>query len=267
MDYKTLLVGDHAGVRTITLNRPDRRNAMSLEMVRELRAVLASAEVDTHCRGLVLRGSGGNFCSGGDVSDMAEARNRLGEGSGDPVAEVSAQFGRLCLAFGRSRLPVIVVLEGAVMGGGFGLACVADVARAGASTVFRLPETTLGLVPAQIAPFLLERLGYSQAKRLAVTGGAVAADEALRIGLVHEVHATAEALEAALKTTLQKILACAPGALAATKSLLLRARVEAPEKLIDEAAAAFSRAFLGPEGQSGTRAFLEKRSPSWVPNE
>jgi isohexenylglutaconyl-CoA hydratase len=249
------------------LNRPDRRNAMSLEMVKELRDLLAESEADPLCRVVVLRGSGGHFCSGGDLSDLSEARTRATEGEADPVAEVSAQFGRLCFAFSRSRLPVVVVLEGAVMGGGFGLACVADVALAAPTAVFRLPETTLGLVPAQIAPFILERLGYGEAKRLAMTGQSVPASEALRIGLVHEVHPVGEELEAALKEVLKRILSCAPGALAATKALLRRARFEAPEKVIDEAATVFSRAFEGPEGQAGMRAFLEKRPPSWVPKE
>jgi isohexenylglutaconyl-CoA hydratase len=267
MDLKTLLQQDAGGVRTVTLNRPDRRNAMSLEMVKELRSVLADSEADPLCRAIVLRGSGGHFCSGGDLADLSEAHARVTGGEGDPVAEVSGQFGRLCFAYSRSRLPVVVVLEGAVMGGGFGLACVADLALAAPSAVFRLPETTLGLVPAQIAPFLLERLGFGEAKRLAMTGQAVPAAEALRIGLVHEVHAAGEPLEAALRESLKRILACAPGALAATKSLLRRAQFEAPEEMIDEAATVFARAFEGPEGQAGMRAFLEKRAPSWVPKE
>ena len=188
----TLLLHDAGGVRTVTLNRPDRRNAMSLEMVGELREVLSDA--DANCRAIVLRGSGGHFCSGGDLTDLGEALARIAPGGDDPIAEVSRQFGRLCIAYGQSRLAVIVVLEGAVMGGGFGLACVADLALAAPSVVFRLPETGLGLVPAQIAPFLLERLGLGgEAKRLAVTGQSVTGSaEALRIGLVHGVHAAGE---------------------------------------------------------------------------
>ena len=93
--------------------------------------------------------------------------------------------------------PTVAVLEGSVMGGGFGLACVADVAMAGTSALFRLPETSLGVVPAQIAPFLVERLGYSEAKRLAVTGGRLDASAALDLRLVHAVHA-AGALDSAL---------------------------------------------------------------------
>lgn len=249
----------------VTLNRPDVRNAMNLDMVRDLGDALASAEADGGVRAVVLRGAGGNFCSGGDIRDFARARAESTEG--DPVARVNAAFGRLCLAYARTTLPVVAVLEGAVMGGGFGLACVADVALAETRTVFRLPETSLGLIPAQIAPFLVERLGYSEAKRLAVTGGKVTAAEALAIRLVHEVH-DGPALDAALEETLKRVLACAPRATARTKALVARARVTPAEALIDDAAALFSQALAGPEGTEGTTAFMEKRPPEWaVPKE
>ena len=149
------------------------------------------------------------------------------------------------------------------MGGGFGLACVADVALASESALFRLPETSLGLVPAQITPFLLERLGYSQAKRLAVTGGRVWAVQALAIGLVHAVHAP-DQLDAALAAVLADVLACAPAAVAATKALLAKARLTPAVDLVQEAALVFSRAAQGAEGLEGTTAFLQKRKPKWA---
>ena len=119
----------------------------------------------------------------------ALAMQQRGDDEPDPMAQVNAEFGQLCVAYAQSPLAVVAVLEGSVMGGGLGLACVADVVLACDTTVCRLPETGLGLVPAQIAPFLVERLGYSQARRLAVTGGRVSAEQALAIGLVHAVHA------------------------------------------------------------------------------
>ena len=150
------------------------------------------------------------------------------------------------------------------MGGGFGLACVADVALASETAVFRLPETSLGVVAAQIAPFLVERLGYSQAKRLAVTGGHLRAAEALAIGLVHAVHDDAS-MAGALALVLGSILTCAPGALAATKALIGKARLKPPAELVNEAAAVFSRAAQGPEGHEGIAAFLQKRKTKWAP--
>jgi isohexenylglutaconyl-CoA hydratase len=144
------------------------------------------------------------------------------------------------------------------------MSCVADVVIASESTFFRLPETSLGVLPAQIAPFLVERLGYSEAKRLAVTGARLDAREALAIRLVHEVH-PATGLDEAVRRILGDILGCAPGALAATKALVRKARWSRPADLVHEAAEAFSRAALGPEGIEGMGAFLQKRKPRWSP--
>ena len=259
------------GVLHLTLNRPEARNAMSLRMVAELRQVLLDAEATAGkpdaVRVVVLRGAGGHFCAGADLKDMAGARMRAvqaaGPGAPDPIAEVNAEFGELCVAYARTSLAVVAVLEGTVMGGGFGLACVADVAIASETADFRLPETSLGVVPAQIAPFLVERLGYSQAKRLAVTGGRLDATAALRLGLVHEV-VSSDLIDPALDKVLTDVLACAPGALAATKALMSQARLREPQDLVQAAAAIFSQAAQGTEGIEGMTAFMQKRKPGWA---
>ena len=254
----------------ITFNRPEARNAMSLQMVGELRQVLAAAQATAGQGGavrmVVLRGAGGHFCAGADLKDMAGARMRAMQGAdgSDPIAHINAEFGELCVAFARTPLAVVALLEGTVMGGGFGLACVADVAIASDTANFRLPETGLGVVPAQIAPFLVERLGYSQAKRLAVTGGRLDANAALAIGLVHTVVATGD-LDQALEAVSADILACAPGALAATKALIAQARWQDPSTMVQAAAAIFSRAAQSAEGLEGMTAFIQKRKPNWVP--
>jgi len=262
--FEAVAVRAEGAVLHLTLNRPEARNAMSLRMVTELRLALAAAEADGAIRVVVLRGAGGHFCAGGDIKDMAVARMKPAVEGEDAMAGVNAQFGTLCTAFARTPLALVAVLEGTVMGGGFGLACVADVAIADPSVAFRLPETSLGVVPAQIAPYLVERIGYSQAKRLAVTGARIGADAALAIGLVHEVHA-ADALDAALARVLADILQCAPDAVAQTKRLVAKARFVPGADLVDEAALIFSRAVLGPEGIEGTTAFVQKRKPTWVP--
>lgn len=263
VDYQTLALRRDGEVLHVTLNRPEVRNAMSLAMVRELRAVLAQSEMSDATRVIVLRGAGGHFCAGGDLKDMAAARMQL-DANPRALAEVNAAFGELCVAFAGTGIATVAVLEGTVMGGGFGLACVADVALATDSVAFRLPETSLGVVPAQIGPFLVERLGYAEAKRLAVTGGRLGAAEALQLRLVHEVH-TAEHIDGALQRVLGDILACAPGAVAATKALIAQARFQTPASLVQQAADVFSRAALGPEGIEGTTAFLQKRRARWVP--
>lgn len=260
---QTLLAHQDGGVLHLTLNRPAARNAMTMGMVLELRQALAAAEADGQTRVVVLRGAEGHFSAGADLKDMAGARMRL---AADPEAlvKVNAAFGELCVAYAASPLSIVAVVEGTVMGGGFGLACVSDVTLAGESAVFRLPETSLGVVPAQIAPFLVERLGYAEAKRLAVTGGRLDAREALALRLVHEVH-PADALDAALARVLHDILQCAPGAVAATKALIARARHHAPATLVQHAAEVFSQAALSAEGTEGQTAFLQKRKAKWMP--
>ncbi|HEV8690377.1 MAG TPA: enoyl-CoA hydratase-related protein [Ideonella sp.] len=246
----------------LTLNRPEVRNAMSLAMVEALLAALADAEAAGDVRAIVLRGAGGHFCAGGDLKDMAAAQS-----AGDPIdamAAVSARFGELCVAFAKTGIATVAVVEGSVMGGGFGLACVADLVIAGSSAVFRLPETSLGVVPAQIAPFLVERLGYAEARRLAVTGGKLDSTQALGLRLVHEVHA-ASALDSVVQRVLIEMLRCAPHAVAATKALIAQARLQAPASLVPQAAQVFAQAVLGAEGQEGTTAFIEKRPPNWAP--
>jgi isohexenylglutaconyl-CoA hydratase len=251
-------------VLTVVLNRPETRNAMSAEMVRELLAVLAHAQAEG-VRIIVLRGAGGHFCAGADLKDMAMARlSQQGQDGPDRLAAMNAAFGKMCLAYATAPLAVIAVLEGTVMGGGFGLACVADVAIASETVDFRLPETSLGVVPAQIAPFLLERVGYSEAKRLSVTAARFGAEEAYRIGLVHAVCRGEGELQAALVKSIQQILACAPSAVAETKMLLRRAFLTSSDNLIEEAAAIFAKSARGPEGMEGMQAFIEKRKPAWA---
>lgn len=259
----TLAVERKGGVLHVRLNRPEVRNAMSQAMLTELLDTLAEAEA-SGARIVVLRGAGGHFSAGADLKDMAVARATPIAHTTDPVAETNARFGHVCAAYARSPLAVVAVLEGAVMGGAFGLACTADVAIASHTVDFRLPETSLGVIPAQIAPFLVERLGYSEAKRLSVTGARFGAEEAYRIGLVHHVCENEAVLEGVLAAAIQQILACAPGAVAATKKLLRRARFEDPANLVEHAAAVFAEAARGPEGEEGLRAFIERRKPGWA---
>lgn len=262
----TLLIASPApGVLHITFNRPDARNAMSMAMVDELLAALARAEADGTTRVVVLRGAGGHFCAGGDVKDIATAVRTDRGCAHAAIMQINRRFGDLCAAYAASPLAIVAVTEGAVMGGGFGLACAVDVTLADASAKFRLSETSLGLVPAQIAPYLVERLGIGQARRLAVTGGTLDAEAAAAVGLAHECLPDTAALDAALARTVADILACAPGALAATKALMRRARLAAPADLIDDAATLFADAVLSDEGVEGTLAFMQKRKPRWHP--
>ena len=251
----TLLLDAHNGVLHITLNRPECRNAMSLEMVNELSAVLA--QLDSQVRAVMISGAGGHFCAGADVKDMA----RIG---GTPQLQaLNRAFGTLLQAVEALPQVVIVVLQGAVLGGGFGLACVSDIAIADHKAQFGLPETSLGLLPAQIAPFVVKRIGLTQARRLALTAARFDGIEAQRLGVVHFTEHDPQALAQRLDEVLGDVLRCAPGANARTKALLL-ASVEQPlGPLLDQAAQWFAEAVNGEEGIEGTQAFVHKRKPSW----
>ena len=248
----------------VTLNRPEARNAMSFAMVRELDAVFAAIADDRTIRAVVLRGAGGNFCAGGDIKDMAAARGlEPGPDGKDPLATTNRMFGALLTRVEAAPQAVIAVIEGAVMGGGFGLCCVSDVALASVDARFRLPETSLGVPPAQIAPFIVRRVGLTHARRLAVTGGNLDAATALTLGLVHHV-CDAAGLDEALGRVLADLARCAPEAVATTKRLVLAAAGASDlEALLDDAAEDFARAARGPESVEGMTAFLQKRSPAW----
>ena len=256
----TLLLNLEGGVLHVTLNRPDSRNAMSLAMVGELRAALNSVRANAEVRAIVLRGAGGHFCAGGDIKDMAGARAK----GGDAYRELNRAFGAMLEEFQQAPQVVIALLEGAVLGGGFGLACISDIAIADQACKFGLPETTLGILPAQIAPFVVKRVGLTQARRLALTAARFDGAEALRLGLVHYCEASDAALEQRLGEVLGQVRQCAPGANAATKALLLATEQEALGPLLDRAAEQFAAAVTGAEGIEGTMAFVQKRAARWA---
>lgn len=259
-ECQTLLLEAHNGVLHITLNRPQSRNAMSLQMVAELRAVLAAVSDDRTVRALVISGGGGHFCAGGDIKDMADARAQ----GADAYRDLNRVFGALLQEMQHAPQVVITVLQGAVLGGGLGLACVSDVALADHLAQFGLPETSLGLLPAQIAPFVVQRLGLTQARRLALTAARFDGTQALHLGLVHFVEHDAQALAERLDEILAHVLCCAPAANAATKKLLLASAGQPSDALLDEAAHWFGEAVSGAEGIEGTMAFVQKRKPGWA---
>ncbi|MDH3491307.1 MAG: enoyl-CoA hydratase/isomerase family protein [Gammaproteobacteria bacterium] len=262
-DCQELLLDIDDGILNVTLNRPHKRNAMNSGLVSEIMAAVESVQDDSTIRAIIFRGTEGNFCSGGDISGM-----NTGQMDEDDAAEATWEFNR---AFGRmvtlvNRAPQIIVaaLEGAVMGGGLGLACISDVAIADKNAMFSMPETGLGIIPAQIAPFVVARIGLTQARRLALLGDRVDGEEAVRLGIAHYLTHTNEELEVQLEKVKARIYSRAPNATAATKRLLFDVGVVEHEALLDAAADAFTKALRSKEGQEGTSAFLNKRKPYWA---
>lgn len=266
MSELAVLSEQREGVLHLTLNRPEKRNAMSLAMVETLIKELDEAANNEAIRAIVIRGAGGYFCAGGDISDMAKARQEAMTGNTDSFKQMNRIFGTLLTKVNEQPQTVVCVTEGAVLGGGMGLACVADITLSTLDAKFGLPETTLGVVPAQIAPFLVQRIGLTATRRLALTGARFTGEDAARLGVVHEAVPT-EALDALLKNTLKQIQQCAPGANRATKVLLFNTLRNPLEQVLDDGAEAFAAAVQSAEGAEGTMAFMQKRPPAWAQDE
>ena len=256
------------GILTLWLNRPESRNAMSLNMVNAIQQIFAHIAEDTSIRAVILRGKGGHFCAGGDIKDMAGLRvEAANAGSLQPYIDFNRRFGAMIEQVDQAPQTVVAILEGAVLGGGFGLACVSDVAISRDNAQFGLPETGLGVLPAQIAPFVVKRIGLTQARRLALLGLRFNGETELKLSVVHEVASDEAALEQKLAETVQQIKRAAPLASRTTKALLHRTLNEPLDTLLDDAAQQFAQAVDGAEGQEGTMAFIQKRLPTWAMDE
>lgn len=268
-DCTCLALRLEGGAVHATLNRPAARNALSRDLVAELRRVLAAVRARRDVRAIVLRGAGGTFSAGGDVKEMRSLLRASPKGDPDErrrrLVESSRAFGLLLAELDRAPQVVIAAVDGPAMGGGLGLVCAADVVLATGEARFGLPETTLGLVPAQIAPFVARRLGLARARRFVATGAVVGARDARELGLVDHLAADAESLDARLAKVLHDVRRCGPHAVAATKELLRSSAGGDPQRFVEEAAGVFADALLGEEGQEGLHAFAARRPPRWAP--
>lgn len=253
------------GILSVTFNRPEARNALNPEMVDDLATLFAELPARSEVRVVLLRSRGGHFCAGADLKGVfADAASTPVPGEIDPIAAMNRRFGELLRAAEAIPQVLVTICEGGVLGGGFGLACVSDIAFAHTATKFGMPETSRGLPPAQIAPFVVQRIGLTQARRLVLTSAQFNGDTALRLGLVHEVFSDETALAQSLSQTLTDVLRCAPAANARTKAIVLSVGQVDPEAVLDQAAAHFAACARGPEAPEGIGAFMQKRAASWA---
>ncbi|HEV7267919.1 MAG TPA: enoyl-CoA hydratase-related protein [Falsiroseomonas sp.] len=258
-----IIVTREGPVVRAVLNRPHRRNAMSEALVERLDALLAELKADNTARILVISGAGGHFCAGLDLTEVGAPQ--------DPQAKLAAQQARNRRTGARfqaiSDLPQVVItaVEGSAYAGGLGFVCSADIALAAGSARFSAPEVRRGLVPAQILPWMVRRMGRSAAARLSLQGNVIDAGEAERIGLVHAMAPSVEGLTALVETAIADILQGAPNALAETKGLIAALGATVPAGYAEAGAAAFARQASGPEAKEGIASFKERRKASWSP--
>lgn len=255
---------EHRGVVTLTLDRPDARNALNAAMIGALRAGFDDAEASTQTRAVVLRAAGTTFSAGGDFDAFRSLIATAAPGAGpDPIVAFNRAFGALLERLSSLSAPTIAVVSGSALGGGVGLVAACDFAFATAGAVFRLPEVTLGLPPAQVAPFIADRIGSGPALRRMLTGETIAATEALRIGLIDELAADAAELETIVRRTLGALGRAEPGAVRATKRIVLHDRTARRSATLDFAAERFAEALRSGTAGEGIAALRERREPSW----
>ena len=248
-----------------TLDRPRARNALDDAMLQGLAEACATVAANAEARALVVRGAGGHFCAGGDFAKFRQLiATPLPPDGLDPIASANRAFGALLEALASLEVPTVAVVEGAAMGGGVGLAAVCDFVLAAAGARFATPEVTLGLPPAQIAPFVARRLGEAKAKRLLLTGETLEAAAAQALGLVDAIAADTAALDALLDTRLAAFGRAEPKALRETKRLLVAQRHSPQVAVLDAAALAFAHCLRSGAPLEGMAAFAERRAARWV---
>ena len=247
---------------TLTLDDARRQNALSVEMIESIDHALEGAPHDLAA--LVIQGANGVFSAGADLKSLAVALAKpLVIGETDALQTLNAAGGRFFARFAALPFMTIAVVDGAAVGGGMGLAAASDVVIATPRARFALTETSLGIPPAQIAPYLAHRLGEHVARRLAMTGARIEGREAETLGLADFYCGTDAERDAKLEALLQSVERCASCANAETKRLFRLTRSTTPEAYIDAAAKSFAEALRGPEGREGVAAFLAKRAPTW----
>ena len=261
MSYRTILVADRGNIRTITLNRPERRNAMTPEMQMELISSMEEAALSS-CRVVVLQGAGEAFCSGLDLTAL-HAMHRKSQADIQTDAERVAHLFRTLYELPR---PTIAAVHGAAIAGGTGLATICDITLATPAAKFGYTEARIGFVPALVSAYLALQIGDKRARDLLLTGRLVDAAEAYRLGLVNEVIA-ADELEPRLNALLQTLRANSPQSLAATKQLMAAQNRPWLDAAIAQAMEANTHARATADFREGLAAFLEKRKPLWQPPE
>ncbi len=257
-----LIVERDDGWLTLWMNRPAVRNALGAELLAAMRAALEAVRDDRTVRGITLRGKGGVFCAGGDLKNFRSSFQ--GGASRAEIAESNAGAGEFFSYLNTMPQVVIMSIEGAAIAGGLGLACTGDVVAVTADTKFAIAETSLGLPPAQIAPFVVQRIGLTAARRLMLTGARFDGREAGRLGLADFVAEDAAGLDAVEADIRKSVRRCAPGANAVTKELVLKAPLLPRDEMIALAGGRFAECMLGEEAREGIAAFLDKRKPSWA---
>tara|TARA_B100000686_G_scaffold100162_1_gene107422 strand:+ start:647 stop:1453 length:807 start_codon:yes stop_codon:yes gene_type:complete len=247
---------------TISFNQPEKRNALTEELTKDIKEIFSVIKNDLSIRGVTMRGEGGIFCAGGDLK-MFKTGFQGGEKGMHDIKKASEATGHFFDMINSLPKPVIMLAEGAAMAGGLGMLCAGDVVVVTEDCKFALTETTLGIPPAQIAPFVAQRIGLSKARRIMLTAARFTGKEAFEMGLADFVAKDANDLRVIESEIKKGVMRCAPGANAITKDIVLATRHLSREEMIQFAAKGFAERMLSDEGMEGIASFIEKRKPRW----
>jgi methylglutaconyl-CoA hydratase len=256
--YRYIEVRREGAVERVTLNRPEVRNAFNDDMIAELTAWADAVATDGAVRVAVISGAGRAFSAGADVTWMA----RMAGYSHDENLRDAYATAQMFSTINRLPIPTVAQVHGAAIAGGAGLVAVCDIAVCTTDTVFGFTEVKLGIVPATISPFVLDKIGRSAARELFLTGARVSAQRAKDIGLVHAVVSDLE-IDAAVDTIVGECLSAGPQAIATTKRLIDEVPRLSPDVVGNMTATTLAERRASDEGQEGLRAFLDKRKARW----
>jgi methylglutaconyl-CoA hydratase len=246
-------------VATVTLRRPEVHNAFNAQVIEDLMAAFVELSSDERLHAVVLTGEGPSFSAGADISMMKATATFTEEQNLNDALRLAT----LLHTINTFPCPVVARVNGTAMGGGVGLIAVCDIAIAAESARFAFSEVKLGIAPAVISPYVIRKIGESNARVLFVTGERFSAARARDIGLVHSV-VPGEHLDDAVQKALNELLTSAPQAIRACKMLALTVGHMNQEDAQRYSVATIARLRVSEEGQEGLRAFLEKRKPGWV---
>ena len=246
----------------IALARPEVRNALNDEVMRKLAEALDSFEANDQVRVVVITGIGKTFSAGADLAFMQRIASAGAEANKADALELGKLFHRVA-TFAK---PVVARVNGPAIGGGVGLVAACDIVVAADTAFFAFSEVRLGLVPAVISPFCIRRLGAARARRLFLTGERFSAAVALEYGLADRIVAN-ESLDAAVDAVCDDLVRGAPNALAEAKRLIDDVSTLPRESVLSYTAECIARLRSGDEAKEGMQAFLEKRAPSWAPDD
>ncbi len=258
--YETITIEtDKRGVATLTLNRVEKHNALSAEMISELTGAAAELGVDPNVRVVVLTGAGKSFCAGGDLRWMQDqmAANR------QTRASEARKLAYMLKALNELPKPLIGRIQGQAFGGGIGMISVCDVAIGIEGAKFGLTETRLGLIPATIGPYVMARLGEAMARRVFMSARIFDAQEAVTLGLLAQT-VPQGALDAAIEEEITPYLACAPGAVAEAKALTRQLGAPITDEIIEGTIDALVTRWESEEAVAGLEAFFSRRKPGWT---